>query len=173
MNIFLFGYRGSGKSTIGRLLCEQLRKTFADTDELICRRFDDLTIADIWQTHGEPAFRAAEVEITVQLCKVDEQVVSLGGGTLMQPEARRAVEAAEAVRVYLKCDPQELHRRIAADPRTAADRPSLSSLGGGIEEIRRTLAQREPVYEQVADQVFDVTHLSPQDAVRHLIDRCL
>jgi shikimate kinase len=174
MNIILFGYRGSGKTTLGRMLAAQLWKTFADVDDEARKRFGGRAIARIWQEEGEPAWRAAEVEVTAQLLARPEMVIALGGGTLMQPAAREAVRnAREAVRIYLKCAPAELHRRIAADPNTAATRPNLTALGGGLEEIEAVLREREPVYLEVADKVFDVTELAPGDAVRFLIKRCL
>ncbi len=174
MNIILFGYRGSGKSTIGRKLANQLWKEFVDTDVLTCQRFGDASIAAIWEEHGEPAFRAAEVEVTREVVQRDEHVIALGGGTLMQPEAREAVKAAgNATRIYLYCQTPELHKRIAADGASSASRPNLTALGGGLEEIEAVVAERDPVYREVADKVFDVTHLNPEDAVRYIIQRCL
>ena len=174
MNVILFGYRGSGKTSIGRKLADQLWKEFADVDDETRKRFNGATIAGIWKEHGEPAWRAAEVEATRELCGRSDYVIALGGGTLMQPGAREAVQQCDpAVRVYLQCDPAELARRIAADPQTSATRPNLTNLGGGVEEIVAVLAQREPVFRAVADHVFDVSHVNVEDAVRYLIKRCL
>ncbi len=174
MNIILLGYRGSGKSTLGRMLADQLWKTFVDVDRLVCKHFDNPSIADIWAKHGEGAWREAEVRITQELCLKDEQVIALGGGTLMQAGARKAVEdASDTVRIYLYCDTAVLAQRIAADSQSAATRPNLTGKGGGIEEIIEVLALRDPVYRAVADKVFDVTNLAPADAVGHLIKRCL
>ena len=173
MNLILIGYRGSGKTTLGKLLAQQLWKDFVDVDAEICRRIGIASIAEIWQKHGEPYFREVEVEVTRAFCARPELVIALGGGTLMQPGAREAVEAAEAVRVYLKCEPGELLRRIQGDAASAAHRPNLSSLGGGVEEIEAMLREREPVYEAVADHVLDVTRLNTEDAARYLIERCM
>ena len=60
MNIILIGYRGSGKTTVGRLLADQLNKTFVDVDDEICGRFGGRTIADIWERDGERAYRDVE-----------------------------------------------------------------------------------------------------------------
>lgn len=170
MNVILFGYRGCGKSTVGRLVAGQLGLSFVDVDEQVRQRFGGLPIAQIWQRYGEPAFRAAEAELTEQLCREDGQVIALGGGTLMQPAARRAVEQLQrALRVFLDCQPQELLRRIQADPATAADRPALTRLGGGLEEIMTILEQRRPVYRAVADRILDVTSLSPEQAAEQIV----
>ena len=177
MNIILFGYRGSGKTSIGRLLAGELWKTFVDLDAEVCKQFQGRSIADIWATDGEPAFRGVEAELAKQFCAKDDQVIALGGGTLTHPDARAAVQSApHAVRIYLKCKPEILHQRIQADPATSHARPSLTrgaSGGGGLDEVRAILAEREPIYTTVADKVFDVTHLSPKDAVPHIIKRCL
>ena len=173
MNVILIGYRGSGKTTLGRKLADQLWKTFVDVDDGIRARFANKTITRIWNEDGERAYRDTEVAVTRELCRRDDQVIGLGGGTLMESGAREAVEQADAVRIYLKCDPEELNRRIDLDGQSAASRPSLTGLGGGIDEIVVMLEKREPVYEAVADKIFDVTHVGPDDALRYLIKNCL
>lgn len=171
MNIILIGYRGSGKTSMGRILADRLWKTFVDVDVEACRRFGIDSIARIWEQFGEPAWRRMEVQVTQEVCAAEDHVIALGGGTLMQPEARLAVQNAMATRVYLHCDPEELYRRVSGDTRSAQTRPNLTGLGGGIEEIRAVLAQREPVYRAVADKELDVTHLNVEDAVRYLIEK--
>ena len=173
MNIILIGYRASGKSSIGKLMADQLWKTYKDVDLETCKVFKNNSIADIWQEHGEPAWREAETKVTQQLCSQDDLVIALGGGTLMQPDARKAVEEANAVRIYLKCTPQELFARSSKDANSSQTRPSLTIAGGGLEEIVAVLKEREPVYEAVADKVFDVTHTPINDAVSYVIHRCL
>lgn len=174
MNIVLIGYRGCGKTTMGRLLAEQLWKTFVDVDDETCKRFGGATIAEIWQEHGESEWRRVETKVTGDLMSRSEHVIGLGGGSLMQPAARAAVESApDTVRIYLQCEPQVLFERISSDTETTASRPNLTELGGSLEEISTVLAEREPVYRAVADKVLDVTHLQPEDAVRYLIKLCL
>ncbi len=172
-NIILIGYRGCGKTSVARMLAEQLWKTFVDIDQSITARFAGRTVADIWATDGEPAYRRVEVEVTRAICAASDQVIALGGGTLMQSGAREAVAASDAIRIYLRCDAEELHRRISNDPQTAGLRPSLTGQGGGLEEIVTVLAQREPVYRAVADVEFDVTLTDLNEVVRHLIAKHL
>lgn len=172
-NIILIGYRGCGKTSIGKLLADQLWKTFVDVDNETCKRFDNSSIAAIWEEFGEAKWREAEVEVTQSLCKRSDHIIGLGGGTLMEAGAREAVENADARRIYLKCEPEVLFQRISADTRSAATRPNLTNLGGGVDEIKAMLDKREPVYEAVADVVFDVTQVDIDGAVRHLIKRCL
>lgn len=174
MNIILIGYRGSGKTTLGKQLAMRQWKTFVDVDSEVCKRFNNTSIADIWAKHGEPEWRRVEVEVTQELCKKDDQVIALGGGTLLEPGARQAVMHAEnAIKIYLHCQPQELYKRICQDPRSNQMRPNLTDHAGSLEEIEQVLAQREPIYRAVAEKVLDVTHLRLDNAVRYLIERCL
>lgn len=173
MNIILFGYRGCGKTTVGRLLANKLWKEFVDTDDLVRQRFDGTDIATIWEQYGEAGFRQAEVDATVQAMALENHVVALGGGTLTQPAARDAVAAADARRIYLSCAPATLLERINADTGTNGQRPSLTGEGSatdaGLAEIERVLAERDPVYREVADAVFDVTFCDPEQVASHLV----
>ena len=173
MNIILIGYRASGKTTLGKMLAEHLGKPFVDVDVEICKRFDNKTIAEIWAQDGEPAFREVEVEVTREVCQIKQTVIGLAGGSLMRPKARQAVERApDSVRIYLKCKPDVLHERINKDRSSAAKRPALTTMGGGIDEIESVLAEREPVYEAVADHVLDLTNLNPEEGLRRLMKVC-
>ncbi len=174
MNVILLGYRGCGKSTLGKLLADQVWKTFVDTDSETCARFANDSVAEIWKEHGEKAWRKAEAEVTREVCGKSDTVIALGGGALIEPATRKTVkDAAESVRIYLLCEPAVLYRRITDDTRSAAMRPALTEHQGTYEEVKRVLMERDPVYRDVADKVFDVTHLDPKNAVRYLIDRCL
>jgi shikimate kinase len=174
MNIILIGYRGSGKTTLGKQLAMRQWLTFVDVDSEVCKRFDNASIADIWAKHGELEWRRVEVEVTEDLCKKDGQVIALGGGTLLEPGARQAVMHAEnAVKIYLHCDTKELHKRISEDPRSHQMRPNLTDKAGSLEEIEEVLAKREPIYRAVAEKVLDVTNLRPDNGVRYIIERCL
>lgn len=188
MNIILLGYRGSGKTSIGKKVAGQTWKDFVDTDVEIVKRFGDRTIADIWATDGEPAFRAVEVEVTHDVLKRDNHVIALGGGTVMQDGLAEAIRnAPDAIRIYLACKPAVLAERINADASSSASRPSLTESsvstsdgdaagdghdgnagGGGIDEITAILEQRDPVYRELADVVFDVSYLDLDAAVAYL-----
>lgn len=173
MNIILFGYRGCGKTTVGRLLANKLWKDFVDTDDKVRERFDGMDIAAIWEKYGEQGFRQAEVDAAAQVVALENHVIALGGGTLMQPAARESVVAADAKRIYLSCAPATLLERITADTGTDDQRPSLTGGGSaadaGLAEIERVLAEREPVYKEVADHVFDATFCTPEQVASHLV----
>lgn len=170
MNVILLGYRGCGKTSIGKKLANELWKDFVDTDAQVRKRFGDITIAEIWEKWGEPAFRQAEAEALAALTQKDDLVIATGGGILTHDAGRQAVAAAEnATRIYLSCAADILAQRIAADTTTTAERPSLTASATAVDEVATVLAERDPAYRAAADVVFDVTHCSIEEAVRHLI----
>ncbi len=95
-------------------------------------------------------------------------MIAVGGGAVLREENRRVLTQAGHRIVYLRCDPRELLRRIQADPATSDNRPNLTSLGGGIEEIETLLKQREPIYKAVMSAELDVTRLTPPQAAQRL-----
>lgn len=167
MSIALLGYRGSGKSTVGKRLADRLWHKFIDTDELVVSAAG-ASIRDIFANQGEAAFREMESRVVAEASKLADHVIALGGGAVLREENRRALKDAGVKTIYLRCEPDELLRRIQADPLTGEMRPDLTELGGGIEEVRRLITEREPIYRSVMTAELDVTHLSPQDAVVYI-----
>lgn len=134
---------------------------YLDVDDVTCDRIGCDSIAKIWEDHGEPYWRANEVTVTADLCSQDNLVIGLGGGTLMQAGARKAVEAAtDTVRIYLKASSQVLYQRIAGDERSSQTRPSLTAMGGGLDEVIHMLEKREPTYEAVADVILQIGEMN-------------
>jgi shikimate kinase len=167
MSVFLIGYRGSGKSTVGRRLADRLWQAFHDSDELVVRGAG-MSIKDIFAAEGEAGFRDRESAVVRELAMLDDHVVALGGGAVLRAENRAVLKDAGHKVIYLRCDPDELHRRIAADPETAANRPALTGLGGGVDEVRRLLAEREPIYRSCMSAELDVTNLTPEEATTYI-----
>ncbi len=158
MSVVLIGYRASGKTTVGKLLADRLGLGFVDTDDRITAAAGK-SIKEIFAQHGEEHFRELESAVVAQIGALQNHVISLGGGAILRPANRQAIVGQTIV--YLRADPVELHRRIRGDPATAATRPNLTPLAGGVEEIRSVLAGREPIYRQVMTAELDVTDLSP------------
>jgi shikimate kinase len=167
MAVVLLGYRGSGKTTVGRKLADQLWGKFVDTDELVTEAAGK-TIKQIFDDGGEPAFRELESAALRQALVGGFDVIALGGGAVLRDENRTALVASGHKRVYLRADAETLHRRIDADPSTAASRPALTALGGSVDEVRTLLAAREPLYREVATAELDVTNLSPDECVSRI-----
>ncbi len=169
VSVVLVGYRGSGKTTVGRKLADRLWQPFVDVDEQIVARAGK-SIKAIFEEQGEPAFRALEADVLAGACRAKEdQVISAGGGAVERPENRALLRAAGHSVIYLRCEPAELLRRISGDPTTADARPNLTALGGGIDEIQAMLARREPLYREVMTRELDVTNLTPGEAVVYIV----
>jgi shikimate kinase len=166
MGVVLIGYRGSGKTTVGRLLAERLGKSFVDCDVLIVERAGR-PIREIFGVEGEESFRKMETAVIAE-CAKNDCVIAVGGGAAMREENQRAIRDGGHHVVYLRCEASELLRRIKADPGTSDNRPNLTKLGGGIEEIEALLERREPIYRALMSAELDVTGLSPEQAADRL-----
>lgn len=169
VSVILIGYRGSGKTTVGRLLAARLGKKFVDADDVIVKRVGK-SIREIFAEGGENAFRTAEKAVISELALDADSVIAVGGGAMTREENRKALAGRPIV--YLSCEARELHRRIKSDPGTADNRPSLTPLGGGIEEIEALLRQREPIYRAAMTAEINVTGLTPGQVVDRLVEMC-
>jgi shikimate kinase len=168
MSIVLIGYRGSGKTTTGQKLADRLWQDLVDTDKLIVKKAGK-SIKEIFETEGEMRFRDLESEVLREVLKLQDVVISLGGGAVMREANRQALKDAGHKIVYLKCDPEVLHQRIQADASTSMMRPNLTHLSGGQAEIEHVLGEREPIYRSLATAELDVTNLSVEDAVVYIV----
>ncbi len=139
--IFLIGFMGCGKSTIGRLLAQRMGWQFVDLDEEIVRR-EGMPIEQIFATHGEPYFRRIEVLLLESFLPHKKTVIALGGGTPAQEAAWPILQ--QGFVVYLRCHPDELFRRLKDDN----NRPMLGRVSPTERQllIKNLLQQREPFY---------------------------
>lgn len=147
--IYLTGFMGSGKSTIGPIVANTIGYGFVDLDRKIEEQ-KGCTIAEIFRTQGEQAFRLLEHETLSVLSVQRHMVVSLGGGTVTVPSTFDLVRSTGIV-VYLSIAEEELLRRL----RRRSDRPLLNTPTGERlpdeqlrERVRTLYATREPLYRQ-------------------------
>lgn len=153
--LFLIGYRGTGKSIVGELLAAALGWDFLDADAVV-EESAGKTIADIFATDGEQAFRDRESAVLVNL--PPQLVLATGGGVVLRPANRTILKTSGYV-AWLTASPEAIWHRLQSDPTTAARRPALTT--GGYEEVVNLLAVREPLYREVADGVFPTEGRSP------------
>jgi len=165
MIVTLIGYRGSGKSSVARPLAARWGWTAVDADDVIEQRAGR-TIREIFSQSGEPEFRRLERETIADLVRQSSLVLAAGGGAILDEATRSALRAAGPV-VWLRAPVDELAARIAQDAATADRRPNLTS-AGGIDEIERVLAEREPLYRQCATLVVETGGRTLDDVVTSL-----
>jgi shikimate kinase len=177
MNVLLIGYRGCGKSTVGRLLAEKLDLDFVDTDDEIEKRAG-MSIREIFKEQGESGFRDRESEVIEDVCHptthasgktVDGgQVISLGGGAPLRELNRKQISSAGHV-IWLQGSAESLFARISTDVNTDERRPQLSDRGG-FDEVAEILEKRTPIYSELANFAVQTDAKSPELIVEEIVD---
>lgn len=154
----LVGARGSGKTTVGRLLAERAGRVFVDLDHEI-ERAEGRTIASIFAAESESGFREIEARTLREVVAAARgAVIASGGGVVLWEENRRALRSHGAV-VWLAADAGTLVERLRAAP---GDRPALTDRGmlGEVEEI---LGRRLALYREAADWTVNTAGRTPED----------
>ncbi len=164
-SIALIGYRGCGKTTVGRRLAEALNWEFLDADDLL-EAAAGKSIAAIFADDGERSFRDREATVLEGVLNDSERVIATGGGVVVRPENRLLLRDSAYV-VWLTASAETLWERLQSDPTTADRRPALTA--GGFDEVRSLLAQREPWYRETATIGFNVEGRSPADVAADIL----
>ncbi len=172
-NIFLTGFSGTGKSTVGRSVARLLGWRFVDTDELIVEATGK-SIATIFEEDGETEFRRLEHEYLTEVCEAEGQIVSTGGGIVMDDRNRRLMETSGVV-ICLEAGLGTIHRRILAEEDPVI-RPMLSD-PDPLRRIGALKAERQAGYARALWTVH-TDRLTPEEvagevarAYRLLVDR--
>jgi shikimate kinase len=163
--IFLIGYRGTGKTTVARLLADELGWPWLDADELL-ERHAGKTIKQIFAEEGEASFRDREAAVLEDLAGRTGHVIATGGGAVLRPENRALLKTGLVI--WLKADAACLWQRLQADDSTAERRPALTT--GGLAEIEELVRAREPHYAACAGLTIDTTHRSPEEVAAIVLD---
>jgi len=158
--IVLIGLMGAGKSCIGRRLAALLGLTFVDADTEI-ERAAGCTIAEIFERHGEAAFRDGERRVIQRLLGQAVQVMATGGGSFMDPDTRAAIQE-QAVSVWLRADLELLLKRTGR----RNNRPLLKR-GDPRTILEQLMAERYPIYAE-ADIVVDSADGPPEVTVERM-----
>jgi shikimate kinase len=146
--IVLVGFMGAGKSTVGPRVAEALGWSFLDLDALLARRLG-ASIADVFRTRGEAAFREEELRLAREAATLERHVLAAGGGAFAQPATREALQDG-SLTVWLRCGLPAVLSRVPPD----GSRP----LATDRETIAGLFAQRESSYRQ-ADCAVDAEQL--------------
>lgn len=146
-NIALIGLRGSGKSTLGRLLARKLKRHFIDMDqELEFRK--GLKISEWVQKEGWEPFREAEEKLLQELTLTDEKIIATGGGVVLSEKSREILQS-KMKSVYLHWPEDILVERIEGD----ASRPSLKNGLTLKDEVKQLCGERDPLYRACAEVI--------------------
>ncbi len=160
VNLALIGFMGTGKTSVGRHVAEQLGFEFLDTDEMIQSR-TGRSIADIFAKDGEPAFRELERQVVQELSAREKTVIATGGGLPTNPENLAALKSFALV-ICLWASPGKIWERV----RNQSHRPLLHD-ADPQQKIRDLLAAREPFYKQ-ADVLINTDLRSVREAAQQI-----
>lgn len=162
MRIYLIGYMGSGKSSIGKKLASRMGYAFLDLDTRIEEEHNQ-SVSDIFADKGERAFRDLERKALHQTISTDQVVVSTGGGTPVYFDNMKWMNK-HGLCVYLKAGPEVLSNRLKHNQQL---RPLIASLNEEelMEFIVDQLEQRSPFYEQAS------LHLEAKDLTPAVLEQ--
>ena len=165
--VFLTGFMGVGKSTLGLILAQHLGSPFVDLDLEIEKRLG-LKVPEIFQTYGEGFFRERESEVLYQILQEYPQgVIALGGGVFLNPSHRRVLNA-QGISVYLKASVDTLCLRLLGEK--WEQRPLLKGLDGQSlkSRIESLLHEREPAYGEACLCIVTDDQI-PEETARKLL----
>jgi len=168
MNLVLIGLRGSGKSTVGRLLADRLNREFFDTDSIVQERAGK-TIREIFETVGEPGFRELESAVVLECAAKTNAVIATGGGAILNPINADALKRSGFV-AHLSAEPHVLWQRISHDASSHASRPKLiANADSGIDELKQLLLSRAGAYAHARHVEVDVEGRSPLEVAEAIL----
>ncbi|WP_342118603.1 bifunctional shikimate kinase/3-dehydroquinate synthase AroKB [Pseudoduganella sp. OTU4001] len=163
-NVYLVGLMGAGKTTIGRQLARKLGLRFVDSDHEIESR-TGASIPWIFEIEGEAAFRRREADVIRDLTNQQGLVLATGGGAILN-EGSRALLKERGTVIYLRASINSILARTAHDK----NRPLLQT-ADPRKKLEELLAQREPLYMEMADLVIDTGRPNVQSMVQTIINQ--
>lgn len=167
MNIVLIGFRGVGKTRVGRTLAEKLGMRFIDADENI-QETHRVTIREIFETKGESRFRLIECDAIKELCKLDGIVLAVGGGAVLRYRNIRNMKRNGRV-VLLEADVDTILDRLTTDPKSKSQRPSLTGKDISV-EIKEQMQIRRPYYVSAADYIVSTANRKIETVADEIIE---
>lgn len=162
MNLVLVGYRGTGKSTIGKILAADLDLEYVCLDDKIVERAG-MAIPKIVEAFSWQHFRDLEEQVVKDCTGRDGQVLDTGGGVITTPSNIQLLKETGIV-FLLTAAVEDIVRRIGSDK----GRPSLTGTKSFTDEVAEVLATREPLYREVAHFTMDTSQVSPLNIARQV-----
>lgn len=158
-HLFLTGFRGTGKSTVARIISDFMNIPLVDLDHQI-EEFARERIPEIFVRHGESHFRELERSELAKLINAVPSIVALGGGAVVKQENRDFIRE-NGYCVLLTAEPATILNRLENDESTRTSRPPLTDLGR-LEEIQEMLVRRKGFYSEVADLELSTDEMDPR-----------
>lgn len=156
MNLVLIGYRGTGKSVVGKILAQQLQMPYVGMDAQIVEHAG-MPIPKIVEKHGWSTFRELETQEAEALAGQDNWVIDTGGGVIERPENIEALKTNGLI-FWLKASVATIVTRIQG----GSERPALTEGQTFTEEVAEVLERRAPIYQDAAQYEIDTDQLTPQ-----------
>ncbi len=166
MNIVLIGYRGTGKSTVGKVLAARLGRALVSTDQEIVKRAGR-SIPEIVKAHGWEHFRDLESDVCRDVAGRDNLVIDTGGGAILRQQ-NVDVLRQNGMLFWLTASVDTISRRIGGD----TQRPSLTGTKSFVEEIQDVLRERTPKYQAAADHILPTDGQPINQLVEQIIRSC-
>jgi shikimate kinase len=163
MNIVLIGYRGAGKSAVGKMLAARLGRELISTDAEIVKRAKQ-SIPEIVAQHGWEYFRDVESAVCRDLAGRDQLVIDTGGGAILRP-LNVEVLKRNGKFIWLSATVETITARIGGD----TQRPSLTGAKSFVQEITEVLRDRAPKYQAAADYMIQTDGRSIQQLVEAVL----
>jgi len=167
--VILLGFKGSGKSTVGKVLAEKLGFDFADIDTIMESKYEisnniQKTVREIYQEYGADFFTKLETSAISQITNLKEIVIALGGRTPLNPMFDKS-DFPLTIFIHLKVDADTLFGRIEK-----GGIPPFVDEANPKESITNLLNERTPYYEKLADATIDSATAMPGDIADSVID---
>jgi shikimate kinase len=166
--IYLTGFRGTGKTSIGTLLAKSLGRTVIDLDGVVAANAGK-SIREIFQQDGESSFRDLETTALESVAQTSNSVISLGGGAVLR-DINRSIIQSTGICFWLQCDAETIAERLQQDEATGDQRPALTKLDE-LQEIRQLLQTRQAKYEDVADHRINTKGRSIEQVAEAILER--
>ncbi len=165
MNVVLIGYRGTGKSTVGKIVAARLGCILVSTDAEIAKSTGQ-TIPQIVEQHGWEHFRDIESTICQELAGRDGLVIDTGGGAILRPQNVEVLKRTGKL-FWLTASVETIAKRIGSD----TQRPSLTGTKSFVDEIQDVLRERLPKYQAAADETIETEGKSVTQVADEILAR--
>jgi len=167
-NLFLIGYRCTGKTSVGRSLAEDLGWSSVDTDALIVEQ-QKMSIKEIVGAHGWEKFRQMEHAVLKTVCASNRQVVATGGGIVLNADNVRLMKRNGTI-IWLRAEYETIKTRMMRDKDSPDFRPALT-LKDSLSDIAETLQTRKPIYQKTMDLFVDTDDHDVAEVANIMIEK--